>query len=333
MPSSLTLIVPGIAPSLARAIADNAARWPSLARLAGQGRVDPVTRDTLADLRSWQQGLLDALGLDATAAQYPSAAVTRTGDANERASGYWMHATPMHFAAGLDHLSAVLLDGERAVTGPEQAELETVVREHLAGASCELVRTSAGHWLVRVPHALEVSTVEPELAARGPLEDRLPQGRDAPSLRRLMTELQMLLHEHPVNVRRLGRGVPEFNAIWLHGGGEIGQITPRDLPPAFGDDLYLRGICRLHDTSSAEQTDDAEELLARLDMREAVAVILCNDLDTLESRWLVPLVDALRAGKLSRIELLLDRWRIVMERRALIRFWKSPRRPAQWAAC
>jgi hypothetical protein len=333
MPSSLTLIVPGIAPSLARAIADNAARWPRLARLAGQGRIGPVTRDALPDLRSWQQGLLDALGLGATAAQYPSAAVTRTGAANERASGYWMHATPMHFAAGLDHLSAVLLDGERAVTGPELAGLEAVVREHLAAASYELVRTSADQWLVRVPHALEVSTVEPGLAARGPLEDRLPRGRDAPSLRRLMTELQMILHEHPVNVGRLGRGVPEFNAIWLHGGGEIGKITPRELPPAFGDDLYLRGIYRLHDTSGAEQPDDARDLLARLDTREAVAVVPCNDLDTLESRWLVPLVDALRAGTLARLDLLLDRWRIAMERRALIRFWKSPRPPAQWAAC
>jgi hypothetical protein len=333
MPSSLTLIVPGIAPSLAQAIADNAARWPRLARLAGQGRVAPVTSDALPDLRPWQQGLLDALGLGATAAQYPSAAVTRTGDANERVGGYWMHATPMHLAAGLDHLSAVLLDGERAVTGPERAELETVVREHLAAASYELVRTSAGDWLVRVPHALEVSTVEPGLAARGPLQDKLPRGRDAPSLRRLMTELQMILHEHPVNVRRLGRGVPEFNAIWLHGGGEIGKITPRELPLACADDLYLHGIYRLHDASSAEQPDDARDLLARLDTREAVAVAACNDLDTLESRWLVPLVDALRAGTLTRIDLLLDRWRIAMERRALLRFWKSPRPPAQWAAC
>ena len=51
--------------------------------------------------------------------------------------------------------------------------------------------------------ALDVRTVTPETAAAIPLEQAMPQGRDAPALRRLMTELQMLLHEHPVNVERL----------------------------------------------------------------------------------------------------------------------------------
>ena len=334
MPSSLTLVVPGIAPSLAQAIADKSARWPQLARLAGQGRVAPIALDdAMADLRAWQQGLIAALGLSAAAAQYPSAAVTRTGDTNERANGFWMHAVPMHFAAGMDRLTAVMLEGDSAVTASELAEIETGVRAHLAAASCELVRTSAGQWLVRVPRTLEATTVEPARATRGPLEQMLPRGRDAPELRRLMTELQMILHEHPVNARRVARGAPEFNAIWLHGGGVLGSVTRQTLPPACGDDLYLRGIYHLHDAAIARSPADARNLLTQLAAPRTVAVVACGDLDALEAHWLEPLGRALRAGTLTQIDLLLDRWRLAIERRALLRFWKSPRPPAQWAAC
>jgi hypothetical protein len=334
MPSSLTLIAPGIAASLAQAIADSAARWPQLARLAGQGRVFPVALQgaSASDLRSWQQGLLAALGLSHAAGQYPSAAVTRTGDVREPAPGFWMHAVPMHFAAGLDHLTALMLEGDSAVTETERAELELVIREHLAAASCELVRTSRAHWLVHLPRVIDVSFVEPARATRAPLEEMLPRGRDAPELRRLMTELQMILHEHPVNARRLSRGTPAVNAIWFHGGGSLGHVPSHALPPAFGDDLYLRGIYRLHDAPLATCPDDARDLLARLSAPQTVAVVDCRDLDTLESRWIGPIARALRAGTLAHIELVLDRWRLVIQRRSLIRFWKTPRPPAQWAA-
>lgn len=335
MPRSLTIVAPEIAPSLARAIADKAARWPQLARLAGQGRVCAIAPHgaPASDLRAWQQGLLAALGLGATSTQYPSAPVTRTGDVNERASGFWMHAMPMHFAAGMDRLTAVMLEGHGAVTDCERAALEDSMREHFTAASCELVRSSEGQWLVHAPRALEVTTAEPALAVRGPLEQMLPRGRDAPELRRLMTELQMILHEHPVNVARADRGAPEVNAIWLHGGGLLEPLPLRALPPAFGDDLYLRGIYRLHGASSAQLPVDAHGLSSQLGAPHAVAVVPCSDLDQLETDWIVPLARALRAGTLTQIDVVLDRWRLVIERRALLRFWKSPRPPAQWVAC
>src|SRR5215212_5810154 len=233
MTKALTLIAPEIAPAWRQAIAERSARWPRLERLGGRGSIRelPPSRD---GLRTWQVALLDTLGIH-DYARYPSAAVTRTGDTLEPARGFWLHLQPMHFMAGLNRLTAVLLHGASDVARAELAELEPMIGAHLRTAGMQLVTTSRDGWLVHGARELDVQTATPEIAAASPLEQAMPQGRDAPALRRLMTELQMLLHEHPVNVVRLRRGLPEINAVWFHGSGSIGESQRYALPQAFGD--------------------------------------------------------------------------------------------------
>lgn len=325
----LTLIAPRIAPALTQAIADGSARWPQLARLAGRGSIERLAPAPAASgLRPWQVSLLTALNLDT---HYPSAAVTRTGDSNERTSGFWLHVEPIHFAAGLDRLTALVLQGERRVSEAERAELESLVAAHLRASGFDLVTTSAGDWLLRCPRALDVQTMSPEVATSSPLEEVMPRGKDARELRRLMTELQMLLHEHPVNVHRSRRGVPEVNAIWFHGEGEIGGVRRQSLPQAFGEDAYLRGVYRLHDFSVEPAAADARSLLSRA-AKHSVAVIDIEDLDTLEALWLAPLARALLVGAIGRVDLVLDRWHLAISCAALLKFWRSERPPARWAA-
>jgi hypothetical protein len=54
--------------------------------------------------------------------------------------------------------------------------------------------------------------------ANRPLDDHLPQGPRGAEWRRWLTEAQMLLHEHPLNVEREARGLRPLNALWLAGG-------------------------------------------------------------------------------------------------------------------
>jgi hypothetical protein len=330
MTQALTLIAPEIAPALRRAIAERGARWPQLARLGGRGsiRALPPARD---GLRTWQVALLDALGVHDYPA-YPSAAVIHSGDVGQPASGFWLHVQPMHFVAGLDRLTAVLLHGASDVARAELVELEPTLGAHLRTAGMQLVTTSHDGWLVRSERELDVQTTTPESAADSPLEDAMPRGRDAPALRRLMTELQMLLHEHPVNVARQRRGLPEINAVWFHGAGEIRGLQRYALPQAFGDDLYLRGIYRLNDAEVTAAPTDAQTMLARLNSR-AVVVVAADDVDALEAAWIAPLARALGTGAITRLDIVLDRWHVTVERGALLKFWRNARPLAQWVAC
>ncbi len=335
---SLTLIAPRIGPALAHARQSREARWPCLARLAGRGKIHCLIDDgtVAADLGPWQTALLDALGMSEAHAQYPSAAVTRTGDTQELARGFWLHAQPMHFSAGLDRLSAVLLQGESRVAPAEQAQLVPTLAAHLRSAGFELLVSAGGEWLVRCDRALEVATVSPEFAAAGELEQALPRGPDAPALKRLMTELQMLLHEHPVGTQRQRRGVPAVNAIWFHGAGTVDEVRRQALPQAFGEDAYLHGIYRLHELAVAASPADANSLLSQQRAsRQAhvVAVVEVDDLDTLETLWMAPLARALALGAVGGLELVLDRWRMVVPPAAMLRFWRPRRSPVDWVAC
>lgn len=51
------------------------------------------------------------------------------------------------------------------------------------------------------------------------IEGHLPQGEGAEELIRLMTDAQMLLHQHPVNLKRKQSGQLTANSIWLWGHG------------------------------------------------------------------------------------------------------------------
>lgn len=335
---SLTLIAPYIAASLAQAAADRVSSWPQLARLAGRASIATAWQPDGAHghaVRPWQAALLAALGLQGSIGLYPSAAVTRTGDTGRLAAGFWMQAEPMHFAAGLDRLNAVFLHGESRVSAAERAELGPRIAAHLQASGLELSTTSTGDWLVHSERAIEVRTAAPETAVSSDLHVVMPQGRDAGQLRRTMTELQMLLHEHPVNLARARRGAPEINAVWFHGEGSIERGTDgmrSALPAAFGNEPYLRGIYHLHGQSLEAAPSDAKALLPRLSSN-AVAVIDAADLDTLETLWMAPLARALRVGAISTLELVLDHWQLTIPRIALLRIWRSARPPVEWIAC
>ncbi len=56
------------------------------------------------------------------------------------------------------------------------------------------------------------------------IEDKMPQGDGADELIDLMTSAQMLLINHPVNLRRRAAGLSLANSIWLWGHGKAPQM-------------------------------------------------------------------------------------------------------------
>jgi hypothetical protein len=336
--SSLTFIASEIAPALTAAIVAGASRWPALGTLASRGRVRRVQTaldSDAASLRPWQVSLLEATDLGGTERAHPSAALTRSGESQRISTEVWAHLQCVHFAAGLNDLAGMLLEGDAKLSDEERTHLAAALEELLRADGYELHSTRRGDWLVRVPRTLEARTLAPEIAFAAPLDRALPQGRDAAALRRLMTEMQMVLHEHPVNLRRARAGLPTANAVWLWGIGAASERSTNglSLPMAFGSHEYLKGLYLSYrqfvrdEPFSAALLGSAQDLPQRIVVVEEVA-----ELDALESEHLRPLLKAMRAGSISRLALHLDQWRIVVNRGELRRFWRRPAAPNQWAA-
>jgi hypothetical protein len=214
----------------------------------------------------------------------------------------------------------------------ERESLTPMFVDHLQSTGFGLHDGVDGEWLLRSEAPLQVRTVTPEFAAANPSEDILPRGRDAGGLRRLMTELQMLLHEHPVNAQRQLRGLPALNAIWMHGEGMLNDLTAKLLPATRGDDVYLRGIYRLHDQPVQSRPKDAATLLTQVS-GPTVAVIDATNAETLEAQWLAPLSRALMSGAITKLTVMFDGWQVVTHRAAMFKLWRRDLPPTNWIAC
>ena len=74
----------------------------------------------------------------------------------------------------------------------------------------------------------------------------LPEGRDARLVRAVMNEMQMTLHEHPVNQRRSSASQQVVSGVWLWGFGPMHSVEARSLPVLATDDDWLRELWQLH---------------------------------------------------------------------------------------
>lgn len=147
-----------------------------------------------------------------------------------------------------------------------------------------------------------------------------------------MTELQMALHEHPVNLARERSGLPTANAVWLWGLGSLAPNdvqTARTLPAGWSDDAFTRGLYRAHG-AELEQLAPSQSILAKTQSRTALAVAPVADSQQLQSEWVDPLIRALGSHQIDGLELILDQWRLQADRAALRRFWRRPLSVSGW---
>lgn len=331
-PPWLTLIVPAGSAALAGPSAAGGAT--QLAKIAGRGalaRAYDRRERAHAALRPWQRGLLAALKL--TNGAYPSAPVSALAGGAEPPGAFWMHLEPVHLATSLDSLSLLPLTGVAQVTPEERERLRTGVADHLREWHLELHVLADGTWNVRGLQALEITTLCPEAATACELQNALPHGKDAGAVRRLMTELQMLLHNHPVNETRARAGLPAINSVWPWGSGVVADMGADPLPIAFGAAPYLRGLYLHQPQSILPAPGDAGQLLQSFSSTtRVIAVVVAEDQDALEETWVAPLARMLAAGQLARLDLVLDDWHVDVSRAALRKFWRRSLPPSQWVA-
>jgi hypothetical protein len=348
MPAPLTVAMPpskSSAPSLALIVAGPTGfteighddRVPSLARIASLGRVSRFACELARSrgaLHLWQAALLEALGLSEHADAFPSAAVSHIGEKGQVVSvgECWAHLACVQFAAGMNDVAAAVLADDAALSEQESVEIAATLEPHLRECRYELHPRRTSEWLVRCPRQLDAATVPPEIAFASSLHESLPSGKDAAELRRLMTEMQMLLHEHPVNVQRARNGLPLANATWLWSVASAGRPeTNTALPTAFGDVPYLKGLYLLHSqTVQSEAVDVAMLQNAASSSQHSIAVVSPQNLETLEAVWLKPLLGMLKAGAYAKLTLYFERWRFDLQRRDLLRFWRRSAPSTRW---
>jgi hypothetical protein len=261
---------------------------------------------------------------------WPVAPYTLLADGGTPEAYFWMRADPVHLSVGRDSLE---LEGAGLDVSRSEAEaLAGALTRHF-GETLAFHPLHPERWYVRLPATPEVDTTPPSAAHRTAIEQKLPSGADAMRFRALMNEVQMLLHEHPVNIEREDRGAASINSVWFWGGGTLAAPGSRPFSMVLAEDPLARGLARSAGTPERRLPGDAEAMLSELPAEGRTLVVLdAVEHDALERDWFGPLLAALGEGRIGMLSLFLAGKDSLLEvetvRSDLRYFWRT-RKPLQ----
>lgn len=293
------------------------------APLSGKAR----WRETGRVADDWRQALLRAELPTTLAMLTPAAIAARSVGAGER--GSWL-AAPVHLQAGLDrvHLPA---HGLLRLADFEMQEFAAAFNAQLGSRSLQMHALPGGAAVLSGVDAPDALTTDPALVLGADVRDAVPRGVDAAPVRAVSGEIEMWLHEHPLNLARCRRGEPAVSSFWLWGGGAGLAAAPSAVAAPVGtlsfggNDPWLRAAQRVLDPARDMPAEDFAQWLASRFTRGVVAVSAARDLADLHSVWLEPARAALAARRIARLTLWLDGRILTLSRASNWHYW----RPAQ----
>lgn len=328
----IQLLVPGLlwpddAPGTPLKTVLDGLALPALAQLLGRGRRH------LAQALRYEDWLARRFGLGTDAV--PCAALRALADGLQTRDGVWLCADPVHLRLARDSLS---------LTDPAELNLS---REECAALAHALAPELAEYGVLQAPHPqrwyLRLDALPKahfhaldQVVGRN-LQAWLPDGPDARTWRRALTETQTLLHTHAVNQLRERDGRPQANSLWFWGAGVLpsGLMPPcptvmADEPLACGFALAA-GIAPSPPTMPALGAHDALWIAGAAQRphltldpqgwREA--------LQRLERDVFAPLLAALQAGRIRSLQLVglgdAATLELDLTRGDLRRFWRRPK--------
>jgi hypothetical protein len=290
-------------------------------------------------------------GLDATLCRWfgsadprqdalPVAALTYRSDAGEAATGYVLRADPVHLRA--DQSSLRLFDaGTFAVTQEEADQLVAAFNAFYVGRGLQLFAPCPRRWYLLLAATPGITTAALSEVAGQDINAYLPRGDDAADWRRLLNEVQMLLHDHPVNAAREQRGEPAINSLWFWGGGLSPDPLRSRVVRIATDHPLAMGLAL---QAATPRVDVPATLLELLPLAVDGVTLVINDalasatryadvehwleaLRGLEKHWFVPLLAMLRRGDLNSLEIdPCNGMRFVINKYRQHAFWKRDRR-------
>ncbi|MBD8873592.1 phosphoglycerate mutase [Rhodanobacter sp. DHB23] len=223
-------------------------RTPPLHRLLSQA-------DRLADdPRSRLARLADAFHADA--ATLPVAALIREQLAGDAGEVIWLNADPAWVQPDMTGVR-LLACGSMPLEMDEAQAFAQVLQPAFTELGLQLEISVPGCWQLRLApdvHLPDFAT--PEQALGEDLYQHLPQGAEGRPWRVLLNEVQVLLHQHPLNAARQSRGLPPINSVWLWGAGRLPASLQSGFAGVVGSDVLLLALASRAGISSQARTPE-----------------------------------------------------------------------------
>ncbi|QOJ22334.1 MAG: phosphoglycerate mutase [Gammaproteobacteria bacterium] len=260
-------------------------------------------------------------------------------DLAKASKDFWMRADPVHLRIEQNHI--MLADSQAfQITENEAKELMQDLNNNLANYDCALLPLRPDRWYLRLAKIPDMQTYTLGQVTCKNINNFLPSGNDSIMWHKIFNEIQMLLHDHPVNLARESRGELIINSVWLWGGGKLPQSVRSPYTRIWSDDDFSHALASVSGTTYSHLPADAGEWLMTqpqgnhlmvlnslrakaqyrnaYDWREALA--------EMERHWFSPAHTALKEGKIDQLTITaLDGTatrNFTLTRSSLWKFWR-----------
>ncbi|HVK53084.1 MAG TPA: phosphoglycerate mutase [Pseudoxanthomonas sp.] len=247
---------------------------------------------------------------------WPVAALTRQLDAGDSAGSAWVRADPARISPDMTG-ARLLAHGEAlAVDADDLEQLLPTLKPLFGDAGVLLDAPHPSRWYLRLPRESQL----PAFAAiddvlGDDLFDHLPEGDAGRRWRALLSEVQVVLHNHPWNARRIAAGLAPINSLWFWGGGVMPHSIRTPFKQIKSPDVLLRSLALVAGVS--RDAVDGQEVDALIDLRHL------RGLDVLSRDAISPLLAALRRRELDSLRLdFADGAQFVVRNGQRMRFWR-----------
>jgi hypothetical protein len=253
---------------------------------------------------------------------WPVAAVTRQRDAGDATLGAWLRADPAYVQPDINGARLLAYGDALALTEEECGELLRPLRPMFGDSGFVIDAPTPSRWYLRLPREARLPAFHgPDEALGADLFEHLPDGPEGRRWRALLSEAQVVLHNHPVNAIRASMGKSPVNSLWFWGGSTLPDHVRTAYAAIFSDDDAMQAFASMAKAAAQPlpprwESGSGDRLF---DLRHV------RDLTLLQSQWMEPLLRDLRAGEITTASLdFADGTRFALRANQRWRFWRRP---------
>ena len=304
---------------------------PERARFGGQRLSEAFGRRLGRADRSVEAGGQAARVFDILPRGWPVAAVTRQRDVGDAMLGAWLRADPAYVRPDINGARLLAYGEALALSERDSAALLPALKPLFGDAGFPIDAPTPTRWYLALSREARLPRfASPEQALGEDMFQHLPgvegDGPEGRRWRALLSEAQVLLHNHPHNAQRIAVGLAPINSLWFWGGGVLPDHVRSEYGEVRSDDEALTAFGAQAGIVAGELPSawSAGEGARLFDLRGA------RDVTPLQRDWFEPIGLALDAGALERVSLAFaDGERFEFARSQRWRFWRKPLRSLQ----
>ena len=231
-----------------------------------------------------ERALARTLGLPAQDGRIPWAAWHRHQQGQPADGEAWAFVTPCQWQVSTDHVT--LRDPQQlGLDETASRALLAIVSPWFAEDGITLHYDQPTRWLASGSLFANLGTASLERVLLRDVRVWMPDVKQARTLHRLHSEMQMLLYTHAFNDERGARGLPVVNSFWVHGTGTLPTPAAASVMPTMPNalrDAALQEDWRTWAAAwAALDAGPVAELLRQAEAGAPVQLTLCGERNAL----------------------------------------------------